>query len=89
MLQELGDLDGALVALRRCVYLDPDFVLGHFALSGVHAQLGEHARAQRALDHAATLIAGRDREQLVPEGDRLTFGRLLQIVDLKRNLSTG
>jgi len=89
ILQELGDLGGALAALRRCLYVDPGFVLGHYALSGVQAQLGEHARARKALEHAASLIEGRDREELVPDGDSLTFGRLMQLVDFKRSLGAG
>ncbi|MCX7668445.1 MAG: protein-glutamate O-methyltransferase, partial [Anaerolineae bacterium] len=37
ILQELGDTEGAVAALRRCVYVDPGFVMGHFALANLYA----------------------------------------------------
>ena len=37
ILQEEGDLEQALAALRRCVYADARFVLGHLALAGLYA----------------------------------------------------
>ena len=47
VLAEQGDALRARDALRRCVYLDPGFVLAHLALGHVARGLGEAAEATR------------------------------------------
>ncbi len=78
--QEEGRLEEALTALRRCVYADPQFVLGHFALAGLAWRLGLTGRARKALEAAARLLSGRRSEEPIPEGDGLTVGQLLELV---------
>jgi chemotaxis protein methyltransferase CheR len=88
ILLEAGDLEGALAALRRCVFSDPDFVLGHFMLAGVFARDGQSDRALKALDNASDLLRGTDARAEVPEGDGLTVGRLIELVGVQRDLIT-
>ena len=88
ILLEGGDFEGALSALRRCVFSDPGFVLGHFMLAGVFARIGSPGRALKALDNASDLLGGADAHTEVPEGDGLTVGRLLELVEVQRDLLT-
>ncbi len=76
ILQEQGNLDEALAALRRCIYADPEFVLGRIALAGLCTRLGQNGRAAKELDAVARWAAERSSVEMVPEGDGLTVGRL-------------
>jgi chemotaxis protein methyltransferase CheR len=77
ILQEEGEWDAALDALRRCIYADPEFVMGHFALAGLYARLRQPARARKSLDNMARLLAGRPLDEVIPESDGITVKRLL------------
>jgi chemotaxis protein methyltransferase CheR len=86
ILQEQSRLEEALEAFRRACFLDPTFVLGHFAVAGLFGRTGQGARAQKALDTVTQLLKGRRDDELLPEGDGLTVGRLLDLVSLQRQL---
>jgi chemotaxis protein methyltransferase CheR len=78
ILQEEGDLEQALAALRRCVYADARFVLGHLALAGLYAVIRQPERARVHRENAARLLREHTAEDLIPEGDGLTGGQLLR-----------
>ncbi len=86
VLQERGDLAGALESLRRCLYVDPAFALGHVAIAALYSRLDQQPRARKSLEAAAILLGGRERDELVPEGDGLTYGRLAELVRHKQEL---
>jgi chemotaxis protein methyltransferase CheR len=86
ILLEGGDVDGALAAVRRSVFCDPDFALGHFMLAGLFSRAGKTDRSLKALEVASDLLQGADPNAGVPEGDGLTVGRLLELVEVQREL---
>jgi chemotaxis protein methyltransferase CheR len=86
VLQERSKRDEALDAFRRAVFLDQSFVLGHFAAAGLFARTGQTARAQKSLATVSELLAAKPQDELVPEGDGITVGRLLDLVSLQRQL---
>jgi len=55
-LVDLGDDDGALVELRKAVYLDGDMGFAHFLLAGVLDRLGDAAAACREYAAAADTL---------------------------------
>ncbi|HEY1332599.1 MAG TPA: hypothetical protein VGH10_14145, partial [Actinomycetota bacterium] len=87
ILTELGEMDDAMEALRRCMYLDPHFVLGHFALAGVFERLQRSDRARKALENVTALLAGRAPDELLAEGDGVTVGRLLELAAVQMQLA--
>jgi chemotaxis protein methyltransferase CheR len=80
ILQELGDAEGALAALRRCVYVDAGFVMGHLALANLYTFAGQAERAQRYRENIARLLAGAPAGEPIPEGDGMTVGDLRRTV---------
>lgn len=80
ILQELGDLEGALDALRRCVYVDAGFVMAHWALANLYARAGQLERSRRHREQIARLLSAAAPGEPVPEGDGLTVGELLRAV---------
>lgn len=86
VLQADGRLDAALAALRRCVFADPEFVLGHFALANLCVRLGQAPRAAKELDLVAQWARTRAGHEIVPEGDGLTVGRLREMMTSQAEL---
>jgi chemotaxis protein methyltransferase CheR len=86
ILDERGDLRAATDAVRRCVFLDPGFALGRYALAGFLARLGETERAIKTIESVIHAVGESPREADVPEGDGLTAGRLLELAAVQRGL---
>ncbi len=86
ILQELGRLEQSLEALRRCLFADPEFLLGYFSLAGLYGRLSQPQKALKALMNLEELLAGYDREAVVAEGDGMTVGRLSEFVTAQKEL---
>jgi chemotaxis protein methyltransferase CheR len=78
--QELGRPEDAVAALGRVLYLDQDFILAHHALGGLHKRLGRQKESRRHLAVALELLSSRRRDEIVPESDGMTCGRLVESV---------
>jgi chemotaxis protein methyltransferase CheR len=82
--QEQGQGDAAAQSLTRALYLDPDFVLAHFALGNLRLAQGRHREAQRHFDTALALLHAHPHGEPLPESEGLTAGRLTQIISSVR-----
>jgi chemotaxis protein methyltransferase CheR len=78
--QELGDRAAARTSLRRAIYLQPDLVLAHFALGNLARAESRAAEARRHFQNALGLLRRRPVDELVPESEGLTAGRLTEII---------
>jgi chemotaxis protein methyltransferase CheR len=83
--QELGQSEAAKLSLTRTLYLDPDFVLAHFALGNLCISDDRHREAERHFDNALALLALRPHDELLPESSGLTTGRLRDIITSTRS----
>jgi chemotaxis protein methyltransferase CheR len=86
ILDEQGHFSEAIASLQRALYLDPDFVLAHFALGGLRLRDGQSVEAKRHYDCVLRLLARLAPTDIVPESDGLTADRLMQIVRDKENV---
>lgn len=86
ILFEQGALEEAKQALQRALYLDADFVPGYLALGNLARQQGQAAAAARHFHTARALLAARGRDEIVPESEGMTAGRLLEILNTQRGL---
>ena len=81
ILLELGAFGEAEAALGRTIYLDPTFILAHFALASLTFRLGRIRESRKHLQNAAGLLAGLDRNAVLPGSDGTTvrgFESLIQ-----------
>ncbi len=78
ILAEADAPDAAIEALKRVLYLEPDFILAHFALGNLYRLNGDSNRAARHFAHALDLARQQPPDQLVPASDGLTAGQLAQ-----------
>ncbi len=80
VLQEVGDNEPARRSLQRAIYLDPDFVLAHFALGNLARKSGKVGEADKQFTNALHLLGRCQPNDLLPESDGLTAGRLTEII---------
>jgi len=89
LLAEGGRHADAATAARRALYLDPRLVVGHLALGGALARLGDLAGARRAVGNAERLLAGMAPEEIVPASDGEPAGRLAELARVQLQLLRG
>jgi chemotaxis protein methyltransferase CheR len=78
VLLEQGDAGEARSSLQRAIYLDPEFVLAHFALGNLARSRGKIDEAHKYFTHAQRLLRRHQPNDLLPESDGLTAGRLAE-----------
>ena len=88
VLHEQGNLNESVQSFKRVLYLDPDFVLAHFALGNLARHEGKFREADRHFEHALALTHGRPHEEILPESEGITAGRLSEIITASRQSET-
>ena len=81
ILQEQGRPEDAVKSLRKALYLDHDFVLAHFVLGNLLVRLGDPDGAIRQYRNALRLTSKMAPDDLIPESDGVTAGRLNEIIN--------
>jgi chemotaxis protein methyltransferase CheR len=72
------DLNGAVDAVRKALYLDPKLAQGHATLMRLYAQLDRHEDADRAAQNAMRAIEGLDDDHPLRGVGTMTVGVLRQ-----------
>lgn len=80
ILQEQGNMDAAVTALKRALYLDPEFVLAHFALGNLALRREEFQTADKQFENALSLLEHSSPETVLPGSEGLTSARLSEII---------
>lgn len=80
ILQEDGQVDKAMSALNKALYLDPMFVMAHFSLGNLYRQQDRREQAGRHLQSALRLLRGYARDDVLPESGGMTAGRLMDMI---------
>ncbi len=74
-----GQLDAALAAYRRVLYLDRHFVPAMLGIAGVWSELGQAANAWRTYRNALSHLSALPAAALIPGGEGATAGELLAL----------
>jgi chemotaxis protein methyltransferase CheR len=80
VLQETGDRMAARRSLDRAVYLQPDFVLAHFALGNLARADSRSSAANKHFANALHVLRNCPPNELLPESEGTTAGRLMEII---------
>lgn len=80
ILQEQARVEEASLSLKRSLYLDPNFVLAHFALGNLAQRRGKFGESEKYFRNALSLLRGYRPEALLPESEGITAGRLLEVL---------
>jgi len=79
--EQIGLNEMAMDMLKKAIYLDRSFVLAHYNLAQLYQCQGDETAARKSLQNARALLDGKPRDALVPEGDGLVVGRLLELIE--------
>jgi chemotaxis protein methyltransferase CheR len=78
--QEMGALGSAAASLQRALFLDPHFVLAHFASANLARIEGKRPEARKHYRNTLGLLERRAPGEVLPESEGLTVERLSEIV---------
>ena len=81
ILEEQGMTEEAQAALKRTVYLDPNFVLAHFSLGNSALREKKFKEAGRHFANTRTLLNAYQPNEVLPQSDGLVAGRLREMVE--------
>ena len=81
ILLEQGNDKEAMSSLNRAIYLDPDFVLAYFSLGNLCSKSEKNTSGLKHYKNALNILAKLNPEELLPESDGLTAGRLTEIIN--------
>jgi len=88
VLLEEGAPEQARASLQRALYLQPDFVLAHFGLGNLARGRGKRDESQRHFANALHLLGRYQRNDLLPESEGLTAGRLTETITAMTEMET-
>jgi chemotaxis protein methyltransferase CheR len=74
--QHQGELDKAIATMKKVVYIDRNYVLGHFGLADLYRTNGQLPQAYKSLDNVRRLLEAYADDDLIPGSGGITAGRL-------------
>ncbi|WP_068467390.1 CheR family methyltransferase [Candidatus Protochlamydia phocaeensis] len=80
ILQEKGNLEKALQALKTALYLDPDLIAAHFLAGIILIRQQDRETANVYLRNVLKLLSHRPAEEIVPGTEDMSAARLTEIV---------
>jgi chemotaxis protein methyltransferase CheR len=89
ILQEQGCLPEALRAFQQTVYSEPEFMLGHFALGSLALEQRRLKESEKHFANVLLLLARYEPEDIVPESEGLSAGRLREMIVLSASQGAG
>ncbi|MGD0231009.1 MAG: CheR family methyltransferase [Syntrophorhabdales bacterium] len=87
ILQEIGRASEAATSLKRAIYVDQDFVLAHFALGHLMHLQEKYKEAEKCFANACSLLESYGDEEIPPESEGISAGRLMEVIRTMRQLS--
>jgi len=84
ILREQNITEKVVMELNRTIYLDPDFVLAYYTLGNIFFRNGSAKKAEKFYDNALSILDFMKEDEILPEADGLTAGRLSEIISAKK-----
>jgi len=80
ILQEQGQVEEAIKALKRALYLDHEFVPAHFALANLWLHKKNFVESGKHFRNALSLLRNYPQEAILPGSEGITAGKLAEII---------
>jgi len=78
--QELDKIAEAISSLKQAIYLDPNFIMGYFALGNLSISQGNPTNAKRYFNNVLELLNTCANDAILPESDGLSIKHLQEII---------
>lgn len=76
VMQHQGKLDPAIENMKKVVYIDRNYILGHYGLATMYYESHKLQQAQKALENALHLLQDKPDDGTIPSSQGITYGRL-------------
>ena len=80
ILQEKDDLKGALLSLKRALFLDPNCVVAHFAFGNLEMRRGRSKESKKRFKITLDILAEYSESDILPGSENMTAGQLTEII---------
>jgi chemotaxis protein methyltransferase CheR len=80
ILQEQDDLEAAMMALKRVLYLDQNLVLAHVTLGTLSRRQQRYQEADKHFDNARSILRTHQPDDVLPEAEGLTAWQLMAMI---------
>jgi tetratricopeptide (TPR) repeat protein len=80
ILQELDQSSEAIASLKKAIYIDPDYVMGHFALGNLYNRQGNDRNAKRHFNNVLDLLNKCSNDDILPESEGLSVKYIREII---------
>ena len=77
---EQGNDEDAILALSKAIYLDHDFVMANFFMGNIVQKMGNNNAGQKHYKNTLNILSKLNPEEILPESDGMTAGRLKEII---------
>jgi chemotaxis protein methyltransferase CheR len=89
VLQHADQLPQALDMMRKVVYIDHTYILGHYGLANLYFENNQFPQAHKSLDNALRLLQGKPDDQMVSGSHDITVGRLREAITRQQQAWSG
>jgi chemotaxis protein methyltransferase CheR len=80
ILQELDKGSEAIASLKQAIYINPDYIMGHFTLGNLFIRQGNTRNAKRYFNNALDLLGKRANDDILPESEGLSVKYIREII---------
>jgi chemotaxis protein methyltransferase CheR len=90
ILQELGKSTEAISSLKQAIYIDPDYIMGHFTLGNLFIRQGKTKNAERYFNNVLDLLSKCANDDILPaesEGLSVKYIREIIIANMQTQLT--
>lgn len=79
--QELGNISDAILALKKAIYINSDFIMAYFDLGNLNLKEEKYKEAFKNFRNVHMLLNNLNENDVIPHSDEMTVGMLKQIID--------
>jgi chemotaxis protein methyltransferase CheR len=87
--EQEGGIDDALDSLKKALYLDRKFVVGHYHLGLMFQNLGDFKKAEKCFINVGKLLDDYDKDYIFEMADGISAGELKQLSDFHLEILNG
>ena len=70
----------AIASLRQAIFIDPDYIMGHFTLGNLFFRQGNTRHAKRYFQNVLDLLSRCPGDDLVPESEGLSVKYIRELI---------
>ena len=80
IMQELGRVQEATMALKQTIYLDPNFVLAYFTMGNLALKQGDTRKSLKHFENALAILNTCTRDDMLADEGDISAGRMAEII---------